>query len=150
VDADGRAEHGPNVRAVHPKKMSRSNVTVSRPVSRSGEFFTDAIEETTTMRLVDTDVVWTPDHDYNVGAVNRGAVRLEQHGSNWTRTQGDRWMPAYDTQDRTRETDRLLGLFILFNTLVVRDRIDPQAAHAAFLGIDEYRLAISPDAPGAD
>ena len=36
--------------------------------------------------------------------------------------------------------DRLLGMFILFNTLVVRDR--PMAAHAAFLEIDEYRMAI--------
>ena len=41
-------------------------------------------------------------------------------------------------------------MFILFNTLVVRDRIDPMAAHAAFLEIDEYRMAISHDAPGAD
>ena len=41
-------------------------------------------------------------------------------------------------------------MFILFNALVVRDRIDPKAAHAAFLEIDEYRMAISPDAPGAD
>ena len=43
-------------------------------------------------------------------------------------------MRAYDTQDPTRGTDRLLGMFILFNTLVVRDRVDPQAAHAAFTG----------------
>jgi hypothetical protein len=92
------------------------------------------------MRLVDTDVVWTPRH----------GVRVELHGTNWTRTEGDRWTRAYDTQDPNRETDRLLGMFILFNTLVVRDRIDPKAAHAAFLEIDEYRMAISPDAPGAD
>jgi hypothetical protein len=61
-----------------------------------------------------------------------------------------RWTRAYDTQDPNRETDRLLGMFILFNVLVVRDRIDPKAAHAAFLEIDEYRMAISSDAPGAD
>jgi hypothetical protein len=92
------------------------------------------------MRLVDTDVVWTPRH----------GVRVELHGTNWTRTEGDRWTRAYDTQDPNRETDRLLGKFILFNALVVRDRIDPKAAHAAFLEIDEYRMAISSDAPGAD
>ena len=91
------------------------------------------------MRLVDTDVVWTPH-----------GVRVELHGTNWTRTEGDRWTRAYDTQDPNRETDRLLGMFILFNALVVRDRIDPKAVHAAFLEIDEYRMAISPDAPGAD
>ena len=81
------------------------------------------------MKIVDTDVVWTPGQ----------GVRVEPHGSNWTHTPGDRWMRAYDTQDPTRETDRLLGLFILFNTLVVRDGIDPLAAHSAFLEIDEYR-----------
>ena len=48
-----------------------------------------------------------------------------------------------------RETDRLLGMFILFNTLVFRDGINPKAAHAAFLEIDEYRMAISPEIPGA-
>ena len=41
-------------------------------------------------------------------------------------------------------------MFILFNTLVVRDGINPKAAHAAFLEIDEYRMAISPESPGAD
>jgi hypothetical protein len=40
-------------------------------------------------------------------------------------------------------------MFILFNTPVVRDGINPKAAHAAFLEIDEYRMAISPEIPGA-
>jgi hypothetical protein len=37
-----------------------------------------------------------------------------------------------------------------FNTCVVRDGVPPQAAHRAFLAIDEYRLAISPDQLGAE
>jgi hypothetical protein len=40
-----------------------------------------------------------------------------------------------------------LRLFIEFHTLVVRDGIDPQAAHEAFLAVDEYRDLISPDCP---
>jgi hypothetical protein len=36
-------------------------------------------------------------------------------------------------------------LFVDFHTLVVRDRIDPQHAHAEFLKIDEYMERISPD-----
>jgi hypothetical protein len=36
-----------------------------------------------------------------------------------------------------------------FHTLVVRDGIDPQAAHREFLKIREYREFISPDIPGA-
>lgn len=40
-------------------------------------------------------------------------------------------------------------LFIDFHTLIVRDGINPQAAHREFLKIDEYRRRISPDIPGA-
>lgn len=40
-------------------------------------------------------------------------------------------------------------LFIDFHTLVVRDGIDPKAAHEAFLVIDEYRTSISHDISGA-
>jgi hypothetical protein len=41
-------------------------------------------------------------------------------------------------------------MFIDFHTLVVGDGIDPLAAHAEFLKIDEYRRRISPDIDGAD
>jgi hypothetical protein len=44
----------------------------------------------------------------------------------------------------------LLSLFVLFNTLVIRDGIDPNRAHEAFLAIDEYRQTISPEIPGAE
>lgn len=37
-----------------------------------------------------------------------------------------------------------------FHQMVVRDGVDPQVAHAAFLLIDEYRAVISPDIQGAD
>jgi hypothetical protein len=40
-------------------------------------------------------------------------------------------------------------LFIQFHTAVIRDGIDPQRAHKAFLAIDEYRQRISPDIQGA-
>jgi hypothetical protein len=43
-----------------------------------------------------------------------------------------------------------LSLFILFNTITVRDGVSVAKAHDAFLAIDEYRRAISPDTPGAD
>ncbi|GJE59042.1 hypothetical protein [Methylobacterium trifolii] len=44
---------------------------------------------------------------------------------------------------------RIARLFIDFQTLVVRDGIDPEAAHRAFLAIDEYRYRIAPDTEGA-
>jgi hypothetical protein len=45
---------------------------------------------------------------------------------------------------------RLALLFIHFNTIVVRDRVPAEAAHRAFLAIDEYRRHISPDMAGAE
>lgn len=40
-------------------------------------------------------------------------------------------------------------IFIEFNAIVVRDGIDAQDAHRAFLTIDEYRTHIAPDMSGA-
>ncbi len=48
------------------------------------------------------------------------------------------------TEDRN-----VMMMFIDFHTLIVRDGIDPQAAHREFLKIDEYRRYISPDIDGA-
>lgn len=48
------------------------------------------------------------------------------------------------------EEARIARLFIDFQTLVVRDGLDPQAVHAAFLAIDEYRFRIAPDTEGAE
>lgn len=44
---------------------------------------------------------------------------------------------------------KVMMMFIDFHTCVVRDGIDPQAAHREFLKIAEYRRRISPDIPGA-
>ena len=52
---------------------------------------------------------------------------------------------AYQSPDLDQQ--RALLTFI---TIVVRDRLDPQVVHEAFLAIDEYRARISPDTPGAD
>lgn len=41
-------------------------------------------------------------------------------------------------------------LFTEFHTIVVRDRVDPQKAHQAFLAIDQYRRWVAPDVQGAD
>ena len=41
-------------------------------------------------------------------------------------------------------------IFIDFHTLVVRDGVDVQAVHRAFLKIDEFRRSIAPDIKGAE
>lgn len=98
------------------------------------------------MRAVDADVVWNPEGD----------VRIERHGSHWQSGIGEFWMPATclgefgQVKTDGDPTKQLLAVFVLFNTIVVRDRVRPEVAHKAFLKIDEYRKAISPDSPGAE
>jgi hypothetical protein len=41
-------------------------------------------------------------------------------------------------------------VFIDFHMIVLRDGVDVQAAHRAFLKIDEFRGSLAPDIPGAD
>jgi hypothetical protein len=90
--------------------------------------------------------------------MGRMLARYESNGAyrNWQRTDGDRWMPAAclgamgEVPTENNPDRQLLAMFILFNTITVRDGIDPQAAHKAFLEIDEYRRTISPDQEGAD
>jgi len=47
------------------------------------------------------------------------------------------------------DAERLTMMLLDFHTMVVRDGIDPQVAHRAFLEIDEYRRVIAPDIEGA-
>jgi hypothetical protein len=98
------------------------------------------------MKMDIADVVWTP---------HTALCRVEAHGSHWQRTPGDKWMPAISMGEMGEQqfkygNDKLLAMFILFNTIVVRDGVDVAAAHQAFLKIDEYRQTISPDTKGAD
>jgi hypothetical protein len=44
---------------------------------------------------------------------------------------------------------RIARLFVIFNTMVVRDGVAVDAAHRALLAIDEYRETIPEDQEGA-
>jgi hypothetical protein len=105
------------------------------------------------MKASDADILWVPAYDKGPDA---GDICLRHQGTH------DRdeyphhmWMPVADAFDlgckepKTR-AEQLLSMFILFNTVTVRDGIDVKKAHKVFLGIDEYRHAISPDCPGAE
>jgi len=55
------------------------------------------------------------------------------------------------TDWRHASSEQLKALVLaVFHALVVRDGIHPEAAHQAFLVIDEYREIISPDIEGAN
>lgn len=93
------------------------------------------------MKLLDAGIGWNP-------GTNQIGVGPWPDLTGWS----DRYAftngagaPAQKTADL-----QLLMLFITFNTIVVRDRVDLDNVHRAFLTIDEYRQRISPDTPGAD
>ena len=67
---------------------------------------------------------------------------------NWTHAFAYTGGAAWTQWRETTGSALLARLFIEFNTIVVRDGIDPQVAHAAFLTIDEYADTVAKDVPG--
>jgi hypothetical protein len=94
-------------------------------------------------------VAWNPGTDQ----VAVGRLLMREDDYDWTRhpisyrfTAG----AAY-TAVRTYSSSNLaLQMMLDFHTIVVRDGVPVEAAHKAFLKVDEYRALISPDTPGAD
>jgi hypothetical protein len=109
------------------------------------------------MKALDAMITWTPDFSYlpnYPNAPNAGQVRVVRYGNDYPHghpERQDRSIGACDLWWRQcTDLERIARLFIEFNTLVVRDRIDPQVAHREFLKIDEYRTHIALDIPGAE
>jgi hypothetical protein len=103
------------------------------------------------MRYQEALIAWTPGTDrIKVGPL------IQLDGPDWTGhpsepngyryTGGAAYTWLRDCKDKTL---RDLVLFIEFHSIVVRDRVPVEAAHRAFLAIDEYRERIAPDISGA-
>lgn len=54
-------------------------------------------------------------------------------------------------KDVREMSDEIIRRYLLnlFHTLVIRDRVDPKAAHQALCGIREFASSINPECPGA-
>src|SRR3954447_6393890 len=102
------------------------------------------------MRARDAVVMWTPDKPWIADESARGKVavvaRVDKRFSERRALGYSMWMPVAGTEHGITV---VAMIFIHFHTLVVRDGIDVQAAHKAFLAIDEYHERISPDIEGA-
>lgn len=104
------------------------------------------------MDIKNAVICWTPNQDWwddhplkgQVKVFDRSRSNAGNHGFASNAGACDlEWLQA-------DEMTRVALMFIHFHTLVVKDRIDPQAAHQAFLQIDEYRRRISLEISGAE
>ncbi|MGU3540849.1 hypothetical protein [Methylobacterium sp. A54F] len=103
------------------------------------------------MKQRDAIIAWTPARWAELKPETAGRVEVLPHPDTGGRARAY-MMQAGAGSSAFRalpEEAQLLRMFIDFQTLVVRDGIDPQVAHAAFLAIDEYRFRIAPDTEGA-
>jgi hypothetical protein len=108
------------------------------------------------MKAIEADVLWVPTYSKTA---NAGDICVRQHLTHCRQQYPHHsWMSVTraltlgglrSAPTKGSPVKQLLSMFILFNTLTVRDGIDVKRAHEAFLAIDEYRQTISPDAPGA-
>ena len=104
------------------------------------------------MKQTEAIIVWTPVRWADLKPETAGQVAVlaapDRAG------EGKRYMmrsgAGSSALSALSEEARIARLFIDFQTLVVRDGIDPMVAHRAFLAIDEYRFRIAPDTEGAE
>lgn len=103
------------------------------------------------MRYTEAMVAWTPADKYSEDDPRRGKIVVvpwpdrDHLADGYRRTVG----ACFADTHKLDQTQLVAQVFIDFNCIVVRDRIDPQLAHNAFLVIDEYAERIPEDQQGA-
>ena len=96
-------------------------------------------------------ILWTPSGVVTGYESTEGKVEIVAHppGSGGSSNKYRRSYGACNFDDWRKPEERLLRLYIAFNTLTACDGMDPWLTHEAFLAIPEYRQTISPDQFGA-
>jgi hypothetical protein len=105
------------------------------------------------MKYREALIAWTPaswPEESGRGGSTRGHVKVDRVGGQWHRPYAFTGGAEYSYVEEARGMEALASLFIEFHDMVVRDGINPQVAHEAFLAIDEYRESIAPSIPGAN
>ena len=103
------------------------------------------------MKQTEAIIAWTPARWADVHPETAGQVAvLHLSQADAAKRYAMRVGAVFTNLKTLPEDTRIARLFIDFQTMVVRDGIDPQAAHRAFLQIDEYRYRIAPDIEGAE
>jgi hypothetical protein len=106
------------------------------------------------MKAHEAVIAWTPadclESEYEETAGEVVVVNLHRRGGReWCRPFERVGGASFPARRKLRGVESTARLFIDFHQIVLRDGIDPQLAHEAFLVIDEYAGSIAPDIPGA-
>lgn len=106
------------------------------------------------MKASEALIAWTPANRKDpiwagtVGTISIGPL-IGENEPDWAEpysyTGGAAFMHVRDLKG----AEAVAQVFIAFNEVVVRDGIPVQAAHEAFLNIDEYASALASDVPGS-
>jgi hypothetical protein len=105
------------------------------------------------MRLVEALISWQPSwmgaSGVPVGISEQ--VRVERRGQHGDRARRYRWSDGGCRADLQRMKRKAATAYVilLFNTLVLRDGMNPAAVHRELLKIDEYRRGINLEVDGA-
>lgn len=106
------------------------------------------------MKASEAMIAWTPNFDHEDDNPTKGQVRVgplvDADTPDWTQGFTMTGGAAYVARREMPEWQQIAMVFIDWQTLVFGYKVDPEVAHQAFLGIDEYRQRIAPDLPGAE
>lgn len=103
------------------------------------------------MKFTECMIAWTPQSYVDLKPDLAGKVEVGPwpDKTGWSDKYAMTGGACYTDLHKQTEWQRNWRIFVDFHTLTVRDGVDPQTAHEAFLVIDEYRALISPDIRGA-
>lgn len=103
------------------------------------------------MKQLEAIIAWTPVRWAELRPETAGQIAVLPHpdGADAAKRFMMRAGASSSALHALSEEARIARLFIDFQTIVVRDGLDPQVVHRAFLAIDEYRFRIAPDTEGA-
>jgi hypothetical protein len=98
------------------------------------------------MKACDALIAWTP-LDMDIGSRNHGKVMVgpllkDRRSPDWTHDFAVTGGAAYVRTRKLEGAPALVELLLTFHEIVVEGGIEPEAAHQAFLGIDEYANAV--------
>lgn len=106
------------------------------------------------MKYADAYIAWSPGKGsgwWRTDTKNPGTVKVVYRPmqSGWDDGFLFTGGACYKVVQEAKGDDAVARLFIEWHHIVLRDRVDPEVAHQAFLAIDEYRDALAADIPGS-